>query len=166
MAKDYQQLWKEVTSAIDEAKSVQTLARILVDREGRAFVSRLEPKDAELCIKILDHVGRTSRSFPFPVLGGLSDQGIAEHNLKTAEKQAFFVTLRRLSGYYGRLPDSIIITDKIEIDDKTLTSGGFADVRCGTYLGQLVAVKTMRVPEYDDLRRIRKVSTNRCFSAT
>ena len=58
MAKDYQRLWKEVTSAIDEAKSVRTLAEILVNKEGRAFISRLERKDAELCIEILDHVGR------------------------------------------------------------------------------------------------------------
>jgi len=58
MAKNYQRLWKGVTSTIDEAKAVRTLAEILVDKEGRAFVSRLERKDAELCIEILDHVCR------------------------------------------------------------------------------------------------------------
>ena len=60
MVKNYQRLWEQVTSGIDEAKSVRTLAEIVVDREGRAFVSRLERKDAELCIEILDHVGRPS----------------------------------------------------------------------------------------------------------
>ena len=60
MAKNYQRLWEEVTRGIDEAKSVRTLAEIVVDKEGRAFVSRLERKDAELCIEILDHVGRPS----------------------------------------------------------------------------------------------------------
>ena len=54
---DYQRLWKEVTSAIDEAKAVRTLAEILAEKEGRKFISRLERRDAELCIEILDHVG-------------------------------------------------------------------------------------------------------------
>jgi len=58
MAKNYQRLWKEVTSTIDEAKSVRILAEILVDKEGRTFVSRLGREDAELCIEILDHVSR------------------------------------------------------------------------------------------------------------
>ena len=56
MAKDYQRLWEDVTRAIDEANAVRTLAEILADEEGRTFVSRLERKDAELCIEILDHV--------------------------------------------------------------------------------------------------------------
>jgi len=90
----------------------------------------------------------------------VSDQGIAGYDLKTAEKQAFFVTLRRLSGYYGRLPDSMVITDKIDVDDNILASGGFADIRCGTWKGQLVAVKTVRLAARDDHRKIRKVSAN------
>ena len=56
MAKDYQRLWKDVTSVTDGSKAVRTLAGILVDKEGRAFISRLERKEAELCIEILDHV--------------------------------------------------------------------------------------------------------------
>ena len=42
MAKNYQRLWDQVTSGIDEAKSVRTLAEIVVDEEGRAFISRLD----------------------------------------------------------------------------------------------------------------------------
>ena len=57
MAKNYQRLWKEVTSTTDEAKAVRTLAEILAEKEGRTFISRLERRDAELCIEILDHVG-------------------------------------------------------------------------------------------------------------
>ena len=60
MAKGYQQLWNDLTNATDEAKAVQTLAGILADLEGRIFTSRLEGKDAELCIKILDRVGYDS----------------------------------------------------------------------------------------------------------
>ena len=54
--KDYQQLWKEVTSATEEAKSVRILATILADGGGGVFVRRLEPENAELCIEILDRV--------------------------------------------------------------------------------------------------------------
>jgi len=64
MTKDYQRLWKDVTSSTDEAQPVQTLAEILADKEGRAFVSRLDSNDAELCIKILGNVSR-HLYFPF-----------------------------------------------------------------------------------------------------
>lgn len=62
----------------------------------------------------------------------------------------------------------MIIADKIEVDDKILASGGFADVRRGKYMGQLVAVKTIRidVTTLDDPRKIRKVSISRKFSTT
>ena len=165
MSKDYQRLWKDVTSATDEAKAVRTLAEILVDKEGRAFASRLERKEAELCIEILD---RVSRDFHLPSFRRLRcfRQGIAEHNLDRNQKHVFFVTLRRLAGTHGRLPDSMTITEKIEVSDKILASGGFADVRCGTYMGRLVAVKTTRVQEQDDLFKIRKVSIDDGFSDT
>ena len=93
-------------------------------------------------------------------------QGIAEHNLKTAEKQAFFVVLRRLAGIHERLPDSMMITKNIMISDKILASSGFADVRTGMYMGHLVAVKTMRVAEWDDYLRLRKVGVDDILSST
>ena len=64
MAKNYQQLWEDVTasSTVDEVKAVRTLAGILADKEGRVFISSLERKDAELCIEILDHVSRDLHS--------------------------------------------------------------------------------------------------------
>ena len=51
-------LWNDVTSTNDEDKAIRTLAEILVDKEGRRFISNLEREDAELCIEILDHVSR------------------------------------------------------------------------------------------------------------
>ena len=66
--------------------------------------------------------------------------------------------LRRLAGIHVRLPESIVITDKIEVSDNIAASGGFADVRTGKYLGALVAVKTTRIAEQDDFMRLRKVS--------
>ena len=93
-------------------------------------------------------------------------QGITNHRLKTAEKQAFFAVLRRLAGLHGRLPDSMMITENIEIEGENLVSGGFADVRTGRYMGHLVAVKTMRVAELDDVLKIRKVSVSSFFSVT
>ena len=57
----------------------------------------------------------------------------------------------------------MMITESIEISDDILSNGGFADVRCGTYMGQLVVVKTMRVAAQDDFLKIRKVSINDTF---
>ena len=165
MAKDHRRLWKDVISTGDEGKAVRTLARILLDSDGRAFILNLERKDAELCIEILDHVSRDPYPLPSPRLRRFR-QGLAEHNLKPAEKQAFFVTLRRLATIHGRLPDSMVITEKIAVTDKILGSGGFADVKTGTYMGHLVAVKIVRVTEQDDLLMIRKVSINDTFSST
>lgn len=88
------------------------------------------------------------------------------HDLRTAEKQAFFVTLRRLAGRYGRLPDSMIIAEDIEVSDQILASGGFADVRRGRYKGHHVAVKAVRITEGDDILKIRKVRTKDLFAVT
>ena len=93
-------------------------------------------------------------------------QGMAEHKLNTAEKQAFFIALRRLAVIHERLPDSVMITENIEVSDNILASGGFADVRIGKYMGHLVAVKTMRVAPLDDVSKIRKVRTHIFLSAT
>jgi len=62
--RDRQQLWKDVASKADEAEAVRSLAEILADKEGRAFISLLEHKDAELCVGILDHVSRELRLLP------------------------------------------------------------------------------------------------------
>jgi len=56
MVKDCRRLWKDVTSTNDEGGAVRILARIVLDKEGRAFISSLERNDAELCIEILDRV--------------------------------------------------------------------------------------------------------------
>ena len=56
-----------------------------------------------------------------------------------------------------------MITDKIDVSNEILASGGFADVRKGTYMGALVAVKTMRIDEQDGFMKLRKVRTYRCF---
>jgi hypothetical protein len=65
MAKDYQRLWRDITRTIDEGNTVQALAEILLDQEGRAFIAQLGRRDAELCIEILDYV---SRDPCFPLL--------------------------------------------------------------------------------------------------
>ena len=59
----------------------------------------------------------------------------------------------------------MMITGKIEVEDKILASGGFADVRIGKYMGHLVAVKTTRPAENDDPLWMRKVSVSGFFSA-
>ena len=56
MSKDYGKLWGRVANTTDEGKAVRTLAEILADKEGRAFISHLGRENAELCMEILDHV--------------------------------------------------------------------------------------------------------------
>jgi len=72
--------------------------------------------------------------------------------------------LRRLAGYHGRLPQSMLITEKIEVEDRILASGGFSDTRSGKYMGRLVAVKTLRVAEHDNIRKLREVSISDIFA--
>ena len=57
MAKDYQQLWKQVADTTDQAEAVRVLAEIVAEFEGRTFTLGLEPKSVKLCVEILDHVG-------------------------------------------------------------------------------------------------------------
>ena len=64
MAKDYRRLWKGATSTSDEGEAVRTLAEILLDKEGRTFISSLKRKDAQLCMEILDSVSRDPSPLP------------------------------------------------------------------------------------------------------
>ena len=159
MARDHQRLWIDVTNTTDQAQAIRTLAEILSDKEGKAFISRLDSEDAELCIEIL---GKVSPDLRFPYSQSQSvHQGItAEHNLRPVEKQAFFVVLRRLAERHGRLPSGMKIAGRIDVSDELLASSGSADLRSGTYMGRLVAIKSVRVTARDDFMRIRKVCIN------
>ena len=63
-----------------------------------------------------------------------------------------------LAGTHGRLPDSMVITENIKVEEKIVATGVFADVRRGEYMGHLVAVKTLRTAGVDNIPKIRKVS--------
>ncbi|KAF9647913.1 kinase-like protein [Thelephora ganbajun] len=137
MSEDYRQLWGKVTCTTDKAESVQTLAKILADEGGRGFISHLTQEDGELCVEILDH-------------------GLSRCNLSRSEKQAFFAASWTLAETYRRLPDSIIIKEKLEVSNEIHASGPSSDIRTSTYNGTRVAVKTLRVSCRDDLNKIRK----------
>jgi len=87
-------------------------------------------------------------------------QGVTKRDLKPADKQPFFITLRRITEHRGILPARVRVTETIEVSDEILDYGGFADVRSGTYKGHAVAVKTMRIMTQDDFVKKRKVSIN------
>ena len=150
---NYKQLWKGITGAAN-AEAIRMLAGILADEKGRIFIQYLGRTGAELCVKILDRVSRdltcTIRRLR------RSCQGIMEGNLKSAEKNTFRVTLRRLAELYQLLPDYMVITSGLEVSDKIIASGGFGDVRSGMYMGSAVAVKTAKVAA-KDFQKIRKV---------
>lgn len=69
----------------------------------------------------------------------------------------FFLTLWSLAGSHGQLPQSIVITEEIEVSQRIQPSGWFADLRTGRYKGGLVAVNSLKVAPEDDPSTIRKV---------
>ena len=87
-------------------------------------------------------------------------------NLGPAERSHFSVMLRRLAERHELLPDRMVIKEELEVSDEILASGGFGDVRSGTYMGGRVAVKTARIAARDNLQQIRKVSINGIFAST
>lgn len=58
----------------------------------------------------------------------------------------------------------MMIVDEIEVGQEILASGGYADIRSGTHLGRLVALKALRVAALDDHQKLRKVSTDNAIS--
>jgi len=164
VAKDYEKLWEGVAKATNEVEAVRALAQIVFDKHGRAFTLGLKPKDAELCVETLDYVSCDLRLPPvFAASDGLH-QGITEQHLKTAEKAAFFLTLRRLAEQHELLPDRMRIREPIEVSNEIAAAGGFGDVRIGWYDEGLVAVKTVRVAARDNIQKIRKVSISGVFA--
>ena len=55
------------------------------------------------------------------------------------------------------MPSSFTITGDVEVSNRILASGGFADVKPGVYRGRQVAVKVLRVSPSNDMEKIRKV---------
>ena len=157
MAERFFQLWNSVASTTNNPEVVLALSEILSDRADRDFILSLGREEAKRCINILDRVSfdlHLPHSPPQKVC-----QGIVEPNLRPAEKHDFFSLLRRLAQRHGRLPDRMMIKEKIEVSDELLT---FFDgsVGAGTYKGHSVAVKTARFGSPRDLEKIRKVSIN------
>jgi len=64
MTEHYQQIWTGITNAIEETQAIQALAGVVVEKEGRGFISRLDSKDAVSCVRILDRVSNGSNSPP------------------------------------------------------------------------------------------------------
>ena len=111
-------------------------------------------------------------------------QGIAEGNLKSTEKNAFIVTLRRLAEKHELLPDRVKMEEKIVVSDEVHDYGGFGDVGPQMYMGRPVAVKTaklsvttdvqrmkgltatQRMRQIENIRKTRKVTVNGIFAQT
>ena len=64
MSENYEQLLVRATTATEKAESVKILTKILADKGGRDFISRLDRKNGESCIEILDHVSRYPQLVP------------------------------------------------------------------------------------------------------
>jgi hypothetical protein len=131
----------------------------LSSKDGRGFIFGLESNDATWCIEILDQVRSNTVSTVYDACSLVQIQAFAGRHLQPSEKQVFFASLRKLAGAHGRLPNSMVITDEVEIPDsgQPYASGGFADIKQGKHQGHTVAVKMLRVSASDDVDKIRKV---------
>ena len=94
-------------------------------------------------------------------------QGLVEYKLRGPEKHAFFNTLRRLGGKHARLPNSMVITDEINIStsSQVYSPGVFAETRPGQYKGCTVAVRTLNVARAGNYGKVRTVSGEDIFRA-
>ena len=152
----YQQAWDDIVKSPEVSGAVPALGKILTDKEGRDFILGLGDEETKLCMKISDLVSCDLHLSP--LLPHNVRQGIAEPQLKPAERQAFFIALRRFAERHGRLPERMMITGNIEVLGEILAFGGFGVIRDGKYRGERVAVKTARISSAKDLEKIRKVS--------
>jgi hypothetical protein len=96
-------------------------------------------------------MGRTLRK------GWLSDDQLAEAStLQQATRQ----TLVRLAKHTATLPSSLFITGvHIPRIDRAIALGGFADIFLGTYRGESVAVKRLRVTD-DEKETVQSVRSS------
>ena len=149
---DPQRSWETVLDTIDVA--IRILGHAMSSAEGREFIYALGSRDAGLCLEPLD---RVSRYFPSFHGSQTAWQGLAKRPLDGGPKKTFLLTIITLAGQHGRLPSSFAMTDKVEVSDKFLASGGFADVKPGVYKNRPVAVRTLRVSSGSDMNKIRNV---------
>ena len=84
--------------------------------------------------------------------------------LETELRQLAFSVLASLCERIGHLPDSYLLSDKFDVSGSPRASGGFADVRMGTFKGKKIAVKSLRVSPADDIATIRKVGEQTALS--
>ena len=80
------------------------------------------------------------------------------NNLPGSQRVVIFTTAQVVAYHYTQVLPSLRLTGKVQVEDKIIASGGFANLRHGRYMGNLVAVKTMRVAAQGDLSRMRRVS--------
>lgn len=163
---DFERLAKKAQVAVNEAESVQNLAKILSSERGRESVLNLDREGAGLCIEILDKVRfcPPSTIHRFSLTNAMV-QGLAGHKLRTADKKIFLNTLMKLAGKHSRLPSSMMITERNDFSScsQICASGGFADIRQGRCDGYTVAVKTLRLDGVNP-KHVSEVSKNNVFA--
>ena len=86
------------------------------------------------------------------------DKALDELNLTPCTRKKCLKSLYKICGRCAILPKALRIPLCYNRDDFPLYQGGFADVWKGSYQGQDVAVKVLRVYQTSDLDKIRGVS--------
>ena len=130
----------------------------LSSKDERTNILALSEEDARFFIEIIDRVC-FSRTFTgaCPFIFSLDAKAFRAAKLDAELRNLAFSVLRKLCGRIGHLPESYLLSEKLDLPVLPYASGGFADVRMGVFKRKNVAVKSLRISEQDDKTKIRKV---------
>jgi hypothetical protein len=130
----------------------------IASRDGREELLSAPADEVLSIVNVLDQVF-TSAPCRSSKQCSSASQILTEPGLHNEQRIRCSVTLQKLCGAFGLLPDSHVISDGLELTNPLpVACGGFADVYQGIYRGCPVAIKTLRLPDVEEqeLARLKK----------
>ena len=145
---------------------LESFRRLLLSAEDRTAILALSQEDAKGFIEVIDGVrfSQTSGSWSRSITLPLNTKAFRAARLDAELKGIAFRILKKLCGRLGHLPDSYLLSNEFDLSGIPHASGGFSDLRKGTFKGKDVAVKSLRISELNDKIRIRKVGNQAAAS--
>jgi hypothetical protein len=134
------------------------LFRSFLSKDERATILALSREDARVFIEIIDRV-RFSRIFSrdCSVILSLNTKALREARLDIELEKIAFSVLKELCGEIGHLPDSYLLSCRLEPAVIALAPGRFSHIQKGSFEGKDVAVKSLRILKFDGEIQVRKV---------
>ncbi|KAF9781293.1 kinase-like domain-containing protein [Thelephora terrestris] len=133
------------------------LFRSFLSKDERATILALSREDARVFIEIIDRV-RFSRIFSrdCSVILSLNTKALREARLDIELEKIAFSVLKELCGEIGHLPDSYLLSCRLEPAVIALAPGRFSHIQKGSFEGKDVAVKSLRILKFDGEIQVRK----------